>query len=195
MADRTPFANQCRSVGLAFMQGVAGGWGADDLEAWQSGSYAKLSRLPRETMPPPRVSAARRLLSLSDLLREARWRVFAALEEAAIGHTRFVQRVAGERLIVRDADLGWVPVDRKGASLHGRVLSLFAVDCLLRPGDYGTVLFACPRCESVVFSEEAKREGRCCGDRSVGSGGREALRDSDFRRTGPAVPDGKESKR
>jgi hypothetical protein len=176
------------------MRGVAGGWTADALATWQSGAYRKLARLPRDSALAPRVSSARPIVSLTDLLRESRWKVFAALEEATIGHVRFVQRVAGERLIVRDADLGWVPVDRQGATLHGRVLSLFAVDCMLRPHDYGSVLFACPRCESVVFSEEAKRQGRCCSDQGAGSG-RASLRTSDFRLAGPAVPDGKQNKR
>jgi len=175
--ERTAFSDRCRRTGIAFMRGVALGWDAHDLETWQRESYGMLAVVPRDVFlsTPARVSAAAPIPTLGDLLREARWKVFAALEEAAAGHARFVQQIAGERLIARDSSVGWVPVDRKGASLRGRVLSLFAVDCLLRPSDYRTLLLACPRCESVVFSEEARREGRCCAD-VVGSGQRLSAR-------------------
>ncbi len=179
------------------MRGVALGWDETDLETWRCEQYGKLATQTRDVfiMTPARISAAAVIPPLSDLLRETRWRAFAALEEAAAGHARFVQQVAGERLIARDVQLGWVPVDRKGTSLRGRVLSLFAVDCLLRPTDYRTLLLVCPRCESVVFDADARAQGQCCGDRIVGSGERPSPpRNSDLRRTGPAAPEGKERK-
>ena len=60
------------------------------------------------------------------------------------------------------------------------MLSLFAVDSLLRPEDYELRLFACPRCESIVFDETARIEGRCCAE-IEGSGKRRR----DFRQSLP----------
>ena len=96
---RTAFADACRKAGLAFMRGVALGWDETDLETWRVDQYGKLATQPRDVfiMTPARISAAAVIPPISDLLREARWKAFAALEEAATGHARFVQQVAGER--------------------------------------------------------------------------------------------------
>jgi len=171
MEDPRAFAEACRAAGLKFMRGIALGWEESDLERWRSRQYDTLAVAPRDVVrkTPAGTSASARIPTISDLLREARWKVFAALEQAAHGDTGFVQTVAGERLIVRDVK-GWAPVHRQGASLHGRVLSLFAVDCLVRPADYSSLLLACPRCESIVFDARAREQGQCCGDRIVGSG-------------------------
>jgi hypothetical protein len=185
---RIGFAEACREAGLAFMSGVASGWDRRDLAVWLLQKYGKLAVKPkvpgREVTPESGVQTE----TISDLLREARWKAFAALEEAAAGQARFVQEVAGKGLIMRDEKLGWVPVDRAGARLRGRVLSVFAIDCLVRPSDYRTLLFACPRCESIVFDAAAKEVGRCCGTKPVvegGSGQRPAPTISDFRRSVP----------
>jgi hypothetical protein len=196
--ERTGFAAACRKAGLAFMRGVALGWDATDLEMWRREHYGKLAIQPRDVfmMTPVRTSAAAVVTPLPDLLREARWKAFAALEEAATGHARFVQQVAAGRLIVRDVQLAWVPVDRRGTSLRGRVLSLFAVDCLVRLADYRSLLLACPRCESIVFDAEARAQGQCCGERGFGSGERASpvSGTSDPRRSVPAPSQSKERK-
>jgi len=175
------FAHMCRGVGLAFVRGVALGWESPDLERWLV-EYRKLATEPRGPTVTARFSGAKAIQPLTDLLRETRWKVFAALELAQAGDARFVQQIAGERLIERDRERLWVPVDRKSATLRGRVLSLFAVDCLLRPGDYRTMLLACPRCESVVFDARARAAGRCC-DRVVASGARSIVPESLQRKT------------
>src|SRR5207244_12430282 len=120
----------------------------------------------------PKASAVATITTFTDLLRETRWKVFAALEQAAAGRTAFVKHVASDLLIARSTHVGWVPVDRAGASLRGRVLSLFAVDCLLRPDDYRTLLLACPQCEGIVFDVEARTAGRCCVNGRAASGER-----------------------
>jgi len=172
VSNRRAFADAVRKAGLAFVRGVALGWDETDLERWRRERYAKLASKPTDVfhMTPVRSSVEAIIPRMSDVLREARWKVFAALDEAAHGNTRFIQQVAREKLIARDETLGWVPVDRRGAVLRGRVLSLFAVDALYRPSDYRTILLACPRCESVVFDLEARRAGQCCGEESIQSG-------------------------
>jgi hypothetical protein len=184
---RIGFAQACREAGLAFMSGVASGWDRRDLGVWLLQQYGKLAVKPKNGRDVTHDSGVQ-TQTISDVLREARWKAFAALEEAAAGQARFVQEVAGKGLIMRDEKLGWVPVDRAGARLRGRVLSVFAIDCLVRPSDYRTLLFACPRCESVVFDAAAKEIGRCCGNKALvegASGQRPAPTISDFRRSVP----------
>ena len=149
------------------MRGVALGWDEHGLDGWRALHYCKLAVKPTDASGrmPMRKSAASAIQTLSDLLRETRWNVFAALESASRGEARFVENVARDQLIVRDVERGWVPAQREGASLRGQVLSLFAVDCLLRVGDYHDVLLACPWCESVVFDAKLRALGACCGDR------------------------------
>lgn len=184
---RVAFAEECRAAGLAFMRGVAGGWSRRELAQWLVGTYGRVAvKAPAKSSPPAPESGVRSE-ALSDVLREARWKAFAALEEAAAGHARFVQDAAGKGLLVRDSERGWVPVDRPGARLRARVLSLFAVDCLLRPADYRNLLLACPRCESVVFDAAARDAGRCCGRKPATDGGSGPRpRVSDYRRSIPA---------
>lgn len=191
--DRTriEFAEACREAGLAFMSGVAAGWDRRDLAVWLLQKYGKIAIKPKERgREVSTESGVQRVQqrAISDMLREARWKAFAALEEAATGQARFVQEVAGKGLIFRDEKLGWMPIDRPNARLRGRVLSLFAIDCLVRPSDYRNLLFACPRCESVVFDATAKEIGRCCGNRpqvDTSSGARPAPKISDFRASVP----------
>ena len=186
--ERIAFADACREAGLAFMRGVANGWDRRDLAVWLLQSYGKLAVKPKEKSDRVPADSGVQNQTISDVLREARWKAFAALEEAATGQARFVQAVAGKGLIVRDEKLAWVPVDRPGARLRARVLSLFAIDCLLRPSDYRNILFACPRCESIVFDGSAKEAGRCCGQKPMvdtSSGSRPAPKISDFRRSIP----------
>lgn len=185
---RIEFAEACREAGLAFMSGVAAGWERRDLAVWLLQKYGKLAIKPKERGREVSTDRGVQQQTISDILREARWKAFAALEEAAQGQARFVQEVAGKGLIARDDKLGWVPVDRPNARLRGRVLSLFAIDCLVRPSDYRSLLFACPRCESIVFDTVAKESGRCCGNRpqvDASSGARAAPRISDFRASVP----------
>jgi hypothetical protein len=151
---------------------------------WLVGKYGGVAVKPKdETAPSPASERGVTTEALSDVLREARWKVFAELEDAAHGSQKWTHAIVGKGLVARDPKLVWVPVDRRGARLRARVLSLFAVDCLLRPSDYATLLFACPRCEQIVFDAEARREGRCCGRKSAQSGVRPRL--TDFRRSIP----------
>ena len=182
--EHTDFAQQCRDAGLAFMRGTAEGWGRRELAMWLVGKYSAVASKPKEKSSTPPSSERVTSESVSDMLREARWKAFADLEEAAHGSQKLVHAIVGKGLVARDPKLLWVPVDRPGARLRMRVLSLFAVDCLIRPDDYKTLLLACPRCEQIVFDADARREGRCCGRKPAAqSGVRPRL--SDFRRSIP----------
>ena len=166
--DRTALADACRRAGLTFMEGVAAGWSRRDLGLWLVGPYREVtvsSAASQNAQGSGEVDAA----SISDVLRETRWAVFAALEDAMHGQTKFVQMLARQRLIMKDAVKGWIALDVPGARLRSRVLSLFAIDQLTRPGDYHHSLLACPRCEGIVFDEALRRDGHGCARSAAGT--------------------------
>jgi hypothetical protein len=167
LPTRASLAAQCRSAGLAFLDGTAGPWGKRDLASWLSGAYAEAvahtgrrvsarSRRPHgEHVEPVEVDA---------LLRDARWTVLGELEAASLPHGRpgFVVDVLdrGGLAPVRAADgVAWVPLDVEGLRLRTRVLSLFAADALDRPLDYACSLQVCHRCERVTFGDPCQHRG------------------------------------
>lgn len=182
MAEITPeaiaLADACRQAGLEFMRGTAGEWGRRELATWLVVKYGAVAEKQERGA---HASGSLKSDTISDVLREARWKVFAELEEAEHGAQRWLQALVSRGLVARDPVKLWVPIDRPGTRLRSRVLSLFAVDCLVRPTEYATLLFACPRCESIVFDAEARRVGRCCSKQTVGSGVRPRL--VDFRQS------------
>jgi hypothetical protein len=149
------------------MLGVAAGWQRRELAAWLVGPYREATfdrglRAKRASSSgsQPTIEAVTEG-TISDLLRETRWKVFALLEDAARGDLRFVEDLATAGWVSKHPDLGWVPVDIRGGALRQRVLSLFAADYLLRAADYRHKLCACARCETVVFDERARKLGHC----------------------------------
>lgn len=161
--ERSAIADTCRRAGLAFMEGVAAGWTRRELGLWLVGPYREATTRATGSNPPPSAGSGEvDTASVSDVLRETRWAVFAALEDAMHGQTKFVQGLARQRLIVKDVRYGWVAVDLNGARLRNRVLSLFAIDQLSRPSDYLHKLLACPRCEGIVFDENLRQNGHGC---------------------------------
>lgn len=80
------------------------------------------------------------------------------------GSASFVLRALIAGTVVRCEDdhraPTWAPTG-EAARLADRVLSLFAVDYLARPGDYEATLFVCATCETVAFDETAHAQGGC----------------------------------
>jgi len=196
----------CRIAGLAFLNGVTVGWTKQDLAVWLAGPYRAVTRAaivkPRRDTPQlsksdiagldPNASTPDRsagLARLDDVIREARWRVLAELESAAIsrgrvafatrarslGHVRWIDDGEEARDVValaRDgagapSQPGWYAVDVPGMRLRDRVLSLFAVDCLTHPLDYERALVVCHRCEKVTFDAAARGRGECSEHRGA----------------------------
>jgi hypothetical protein len=163
-------ADECRQAALEFVNGVPQGWSKADLADWLSGPYASATRFKTGSMPPP--SEAANHVGVVDpvdvdaLLGSARLTVMAALEEAALprGRLAFVERMIAGRFVIPAAlghARGWVPVSASRLRLKTRVLSLFAVDVLVRPADYANDLLVCHRCEAVVFDRDAVARGFC----------------------------------
>lgn len=171
-----PHALACRIAGVAFLNGVTDGWKKSDLAAWLAGPYRAVTRAAddaRRDTPrlvatdTARVSMSDGLVRLDEIICEARWRVLAALEAAAMARGPIAlatrARALGHVRGVVDADgrSAWVAIDAPGMRLRDRVLSLFAVDALAHPLDYARALTVCHRCERVLFDAAARGRGEC----------------------------------
>jgi hypothetical protein len=175
-------ADACREAFVSFLQGVATGWGKAELGRWLAGPYRELCSFSRvaaavegQRKPVPKRVASFDDDQLNTLARTARWKVLAALEGAMPkdNDVSFASAALYARHIVRCADTkgraGWAPTDASAMRLSDRVLSLVAVDYLVRSEDYESKLAVCHFCERVWFDEETRKRGAC---RSHGSGSR-----------------------
>jgi hypothetical protein len=178
--DAAVIAGGCRRAGLEFVRGVHTGWDARDLAAWLTGPYAQatchvprgecVARIDDEESPTSFENAPR----LQEVLASARTGAISALEDAESirGRLVFVREAIRDRTIVpatsANGESIWVPLDRRKMNLRDRVLSLFAVDFLLRPEDYVGDLLVCSSCEAVVFDAKARALGHCGAHRASG---------------------------
>jgi hypothetical protein len=161
-------ADACRVAGLAFVNGVASGWTKTDLARWLVGPYrdasCPLAGVERDTVDSdvrdPRVDA--RVLRL---LHEVRAHVVRGLESSPDGLVDLPCWAISAGSILRsrhpNGETGFIPVDWPRMRLEDRVMSLFAVDCLVRGDDYATKLVVCRRCKRVAFDEHARTVGLC----------------------------------
>lgn len=164
-------ADACRSIALGFVAGVAQGWDKRRLVDWLD-SYASVVVASagdgqiRHGRPTGSVSATR----LDALLAEVRDEVVdvvLALHDPERGlHFGFYAVVSG--LVTAHTDptgaVGWAPVSMPRMSLLDRVLSLVAVDYLVRPREYETRLVVCPRCDGVEMHDHGSEgaDSPCC---------------------------------
>ncbi len=104
---------------------------------------------------------------VSRLLADMRTDVVFVLRELMTpeGLTAFAAHAAMTELVGRardtDGNLALVPRARGRMSLVDRVLSLVAVDALLRPEGYEHSLFVCERCDAPVFDVASRPAGVC----------------------------------
>lgn len=162
-------ARQCRETAVQFVNESAR-WGKPELAMWLAGPYSLLTRhLQKEQLPG--VMGGTSLLNEIDvrlvdrILRAARTDVHETLAQiCADQSSSFVLRALISGSVARCEDgcgePAWAPVGGT-RRLADRVLSLFAVDYLVRPGDYETDLAICPRCSYVAFDAVARRRGFC----------------------------------
>jgi len=168
-------AAECREAALAFMSGVARGWGKTDLALWLTGPYADATRHVKrgERVSSPSDHEELSEESIEELMTRVRGHVLAALEKAAleIGEPEFtaetVERGFVRRAVDADGMTGWVPVDGARMRLRDRLRSLFVADFLAAPEVYADLL-VCHRCEAVVFDAAQKSLGVCGSHRISG---------------------------
>ena len=161
-------AADCRDAALQFMN-ESKHWGKAELTMWLSGRYAPVTKhASRETdgtvWPVPLLRDIDARL-IDRIMQSARTEILETLSSIAQdGSASFVLRALIAGTVVRCEDhIGqpaWAPT---GAAprLADRVLSLFAVDYLARPGEYEAELFVCPQCQSVAFDETMRKRGVC----------------------------------
>ncbi len=161
-------AESCRTAGLAFVNGAAHGWGKRELGRWLVGPYRTAAcDIPGAEhddvlggWPEPVFT-----LRLQELLREVTGHVLDALRMSPDGLVKLPAwaLTAGAVMRTRHADgvRGFVPIDWPRMRLEDRVMSLFAVDSLLRRDDYDRTLAICGSCSMVSFDADARKVGAC----------------------------------
>jgi hypothetical protein len=161
-------ASACRDAAMAFVN-ESKHWGKAELGMWLSGTYASVTKHASkgsdgQVWPVPLLRDIDVRL-IDRIMQSARTEIFETLTAIATdGSASFVLRalIAGTVIRCEDGEGGpaWAPT-KEAPRLADRVLSLFAVDYLARPGDYETELHVCAQCETVAFDGAARERGAC----------------------------------
>ncbi len=160
-------ATRSRAAALAFVNGVGRGWTKRDLVRWLVGAYHEAA------VPLPgseRIGFAPNMTEIDAkridrLLFEVRDHALRSLEGTPDGLVSLSvwAKTAGSVMRSRhgNGEMGYIPVDWPRMRLEDRVMSLFAVDALIRPRDYERRLSVCGRCGAVSFDDAARARGFC----------------------------------
>lgn len=154
----TAFAEECRAAALEVLDARA--WTKAELVAWLVGSYRPLTLSVRDDdaeAPSSGRASGIAAQNVEELVARARDEVTEAIARQRLaGDWTFAERAlcAGHVAKSRSAANGrlFVPVDAPRRRLADRVLSLLAVDYLVRPDDYYEVLRVCTTCRRVSFA-------------------------------------------
>jgi hypothetical protein len=170
LQEETPLsiAKSCRAAGLSFVNGATHGWGKRELGRWLLGPYRTAAcDLPGAERDDVLAGWAEPVftLRLQELLREVTEHVLSGLRMSPDGLVKLPAWALTAGSVMRSRHAGgvhgFVPIDWPRMRLEDRVMSLFAVDCLLRREDYETTLAICGRCSMVSFDASARRVGAC----------------------------------
>jgi hypothetical protein len=165
----TDIAEQCRETALMFVNESAP-WGKAELALWLLGPYGATTRHERtskrfDSGPVPRATPMLRDIDarfVERFIASAHAEVLHALrgmrdEEFAVS---FAFRMMAADYVLRCEDShrtpGWVPSSRP-TRLAERVLSLVAVDYLIRPADYAGIVSSCVDCGHTTFEGMLQR--------------------------------------
>jgi hypothetical protein len=137
-------ARQCRDAYLHFLNHVCVSGKKGDLVAWLSGPYRLLIQRAGDTTAAEaaRIGAVKRLdeVSIRSLLAAVREEVVSTVADRS-KRKRFAAAMVQVGYVVRCVDqrtqVGWIPRARPNMRLADRVLSLVAVDYLIRHDDHG----------------------------------------------------------
>lgn len=161
-------SNACREAAMTFVT-ESKYWGKAELGMWLTATYAQVTshaskQSAGNVWPVPLLRDIDARL-IDRIMQSARAEILDTLALIAKdGSASFVLRALIAGTVVRCEDCygepTWAPTG-EAARLADRVLSLFAVDYLVRPGDYESALFVCTTCETVAFDEAARSRGAC----------------------------------
>ena len=167
-ASGLEIAEDCRVAGNIFCAGASTEWSKEDLVAWLRGPYAAVTSYTSQPERMPTGGPGTRVISAVEfrqLLESTLREVYDALERGMHNCPPDFVRPLIRDQIIRSAPRGgeavWFPVDRVRLSLGRRVLSLFAVDKLVRPEDYVTPFALCARCGSVLIGQQERAHSMC----------------------------------
>jgi hypothetical protein len=168
-------AQNCRDTAMVFMEDSLS-WGKGQLAMWLMGPYGQITqythaverstqsgRYPRMQAPLLREIDAR---MVDRVISSARDEVIARLGQMLDGEAEpaFVYDMVSLGFVVRCEDArqieGWVP-SSTARRLADRVLSLFAVDYLVRPQDWENEMAVCRKCGIVEFDQVCRARGVC----------------------------------
>jgi hypothetical protein len=165
-------ADECREALLDFLEGTAAGFGKSGLAVWLARPYRMVAGYapraesgPRQSDVAP-VSVRTQLNSrdIDEILAATRQEVLTTLKLARENGS-FARSAAHAGFVRRSRDslarAGYVPVDHERMRLADRVLSLAAVDYLMRPSDYLALLTVCTQCDAVTFDAHFRARGLC----------------------------------
>ena len=161
-------ARASRETALTFVN-ESKHWGKAELGMWLTGPYAAVVRhasrkADGSVWPVPLLRDIDARL-IDRIMQSARAEIFETLALiASDGSASFVLRALISGTVIRCEDAlrepAWAPTG-EAPRLADRVLSLFAVDYLARPGDYESALAVCTTCESVDFDPTLRQRGAC----------------------------------
>jgi hypothetical protein len=162
-------ARECRETALDFMNEGAR-WGKAELAMWLQGPYALTTRYAKKENAPTLAGDVPLITQIDvrlvdRIIRAARTEVLENLNQLVGDQSSsFVLRalIAGSVSRVEDgySQPTWAPAAGT-TRLADRVLSLFAVDYLVRPGDYENDLTICRNCSHVGFDPGSRKRGFC----------------------------------
>lgn len=168
-------------AGIAFVDGVAKGWGCWELLGWfedhlvaarrmerspatvTEASFGTISLDPRRAGPPLRGG---KVEELPKLLAAARTRVVDTLRSftGRVSDDRFLSAAIYAKRVERrsvDGEVRWVPFLREGDRLSDIVLSLFAADILAHREFHEQSLSVCEVCGRISFDLEGGNRAGC----------------------------------
>lgn len=163
-------ARNCRETAVTFMN-EAPRWGKAELAMWLQGPYALATQYIKKEEQQTLVSGHGPLIKEVDvrlvdrIIRAARTEVLENLTQIITDQSSsFVLRALISGTVVRCEDgyrePAWAPAAGT-TRLADRVMSLFAVDYLVRGGDYESDLAVCPTCSHIAFDAGQRRRGFC----------------------------------
>jgi hypothetical protein len=163
---------------VAFVEGVAQGWGPWELSAWfeehlvKPGRYPRTPRMLHQTpvgsvaIDPRAFQGSRETLVRPERLRGV---LVAARHEVVLAMQRFLPpesddgfvhaAIYARRVARTDVDRGtrWAPRVDEGDQLSDVVLALFAADVLTYRESYEELLCVCATCGRVSFEATSSR--------------------------------------
>jgi hypothetical protein len=159
------FADDCRAAGLAFLDGVAAGWGKRELAEWLAGPYGEITLARPMRAPSPRAMGTVDSGALFMLMRRTRRAVVSAVRDIGEGDWHLVTTAIADGHLEparsAEGELVWLPANGPRMRLESRVLSLFLVDYLFRPEAYDMEMSWCPACDDITFNGADRACDRC----------------------------------